>query len=141
MKTITGKCPEVNCGQTIGPCSSQAAFNRALGFHRLKTHGIQGKNSTDEGRRMQSRRYYWRKIGVPENQMAAKEAEYLARQQAMGPMAPKRKSKGDAKHMELDKCPKCQTSFLQRPHGGNTTRALSLEYCPVCGIRFYYTEG
>lgn len=58
---FTGKCDQPGCKSDITPATSQAQFNRNLGWHRRHAHGIQGESNTPEGRRRAALDRYYQK--------------------------------------------------------------------------------
>lgn len=78
------------------------------------------------------------------NELELRYREREARQAAQ-PMSPdgpppySKKKHSDAQPMEIDRCPKCKTSFSCTLADGNK-RTMELTYCPICKLRFWFTE-
>jgi len=136
-QTVTGTCDICKC--KIGPSKNQGALNRAMGWHKLHAHGIKGVTTTLEGKRSAARARHWRIAGLNDRQIAEREAEFL-KAHPTGASIVRKKKPGQAIHMGLDKCPKCDTYFWSSKAITGVKWALKLEYCPECNIRFYYTE-
>lgn len=144
MNKITGRCDI--CNAEIKPADSQSQFERNLGQHKLHAHNIRGLSSTPEGRKKIALMRYWMKQGLSREEAERKaDATALAKgytAPAMDGSFPNRrataKSGSSAKHLEVDMCPLCRAEFLIRKD--KKLSPVKLDYCPDCGIHFYYAK-
>jgi len=61
-------------------CGKQFKNASGLGIHNHYAHGMPSPNSTPEGKKKQSRLYYWRhRLKLPEEEVERREAEYQAK--------------------------------------------------------------
>lgn len=150
MKRIEGNCDI--CGCPIKPAKDQAQFNRNLGWHKLKKHGMKGAAATPAGRRLNSLKRYYEKLGKPmpddvrerlENDMKQQQASNIRYGDPTSPLKPRKPGKpkyGEAEFVELEYCPSCNARFFVSFRKGDKPQSCKLSECSSCKSRFFISK-